>query len=80
LVTAPGTTLQLISPAAADLSVSVSSRNTNPLYDRRAVRPLARRLLEMGGAYQGFYSPDDIQAQEAALLSTPSNTPTDHVR
>jgi len=60
LVATPGRCLQAIVPeAAAHAWPPLRSRNRNPLYDRRLMARLRRRLLDTDGAFWYFYSPDE---------------------
>ncbi len=76
LVTDPGPSLQVVMPSAGPFPGALASKNTNPLYDRREVRPIVRRLLGTGGDFLGFYDREEILAQESALLSTASDGAT----
>jgi hypothetical protein len=62
IVATDGKLLELIHPSAADLSVTLASRNQAKVYDRTAMRQLGERLLATEGAYwgPGLYSRDDV--------------------
>ena len=50
-----------LSSEAAKLSVELSSKNTNPLYDKTLHTLIKARLLAHAGAYLDFYSPSVIE-------------------
>lgn len=60
LVASQGQALQIIMPAAAALAEPLRSKNQNSLYNRRTMHLLAERLLQGDGAWQHFYSREDI--------------------
>lgn len=61
LIATQGAALGVVTPAAYQIRESLEERNANVLYDRRRARTLARRLLEVEGAWSHFYSPEDVQ-------------------
>lgn len=61
VVESSGRELSAIVPTARELDEPLSSRNLNPLYDRRYMMEVGERLLESGGAYWHFYSRNEIE-------------------
>ena len=61
VVASNGRQLANIVPAAAGLTADLQLRNRNPLYDDAFMVTAAERLLALGGAWQLFYSAQDIE-------------------
>ena len=68
IVASGGHALEVITPAATDLAVPLTSRNANPAYGDGALERIAPRLLEYDGAFWSFYDRDDARR----LISTAS--------
>lgn len=63
-----GRSLVVVDSGAAALKQSLASKNTNPLYDRAVVESTAACLIERGGAYEHWYSRQDIENLSVSLL------------
>jgi len=61
VVATGGASLCVVSPHAASLSETLSSRNHNELYDPGEMREVGRRLLDTDGAYWHFYSRESVE-------------------
>ena len=61
IVDSGGKALCAITPAAGVLDERLSSKNSNPLYDRDEMRSLGERLLESTGAFWQLYSRESVE-------------------
>jgi hypothetical protein len=62
LIATSGRCLAGIVEEASSLTEPLENRNHSPLYDRRLLNELGRRLIDLDGAWWGFYSRDDVEA------------------
>lgn len=75
LIQSQGRVLEAVTPKAAQLRRSLSSRNLNSVYDREKMKQLGARLLASEGGYWNFYSRDDVATLLGQLESTPAHAP-----
>jgi hypothetical protein len=61
MIASGGASLSVIRTAAESLNESLPSRNLNPLYDRKEMCILGRRLLNSEGAYWTFYTRESVE-------------------
>ncbi|HXF05274.1 MAG TPA: hypothetical protein VNM72_07650 [Blastocatellia bacterium] len=61
IIATGGRALSVIVPEAAELTVSLRSRNASSLYDASLMRALGERLLKSDGAFWDFYSRESVE-------------------
>jgi hypothetical protein len=66
MIASGGSSLAVITPAAAALSEPLTSKNRNPAYSREQVMELGARLLASEGAYWNYYPRQSVEAILAA--------------
>lgn len=62
MVATGGRALQVIVPAAAELSEPLENKNKNKLYDAEMMQELGKRLLQSEGSYWKFYTRESVEA------------------